>query len=192
MASIHSLLAALDERTIAQRIGIHDEARMRYQLRANTVRSFDEFSNVIGDFYNYQFTTCVSGGGSLSRAEASGRAKEILERDYRRQGGDVVSAYNDAHDGTSGGLRVVLDKLSEAIKLESVERYIRDTFDRLVAPNDWDQKVELIRSFVENCGIHLASSIRTDQPERYAHNYSELIRAYVNALQRTSSMFRRL
>ncbi len=194
MASIHSLLAALDERTIAQRIGIaNDETRMRYPLRSNTVRSFDEFSNVIGDYYNYHFTSCVSGGGSLSRAEAAGRAKEILEREYRRQsGGDIVGAFNDAHDGTNGGLRAALDLIANAIKIESVERYIRDTFDRLVAPNDWDQKVELLRSFVESCGVHLASSIRVDQPERYAHNYSELIRAYVNALQRTSSMFRRL
>jgi len=38
MVPISSLLAALDKRTIAQRIGIpHDEARMRYGLRKNTV-----------------------------------------------------------------------------------------------------------------------------------------------------------
>ena len=106
MASIHSLLAALDERTIAQRIGIaNDETRMRYPLRSNTVRSFDEFSNVIGDYYNYHFTSCVSGGGSLSRAEAAGRAKEILEREYRRQsGGDIVGAFNDAHDRIRGAI----------------------------------------------------------------------------------------
>ena len=107
MSSINNLLAELDERTIAQRIGIpHDEARMRYSLRSNTVGSFDEFNWIIADYYTKHFTACVSHGGNLSASEAASRAKELLEREYRRRGGDIVTAYNDAHDGTNGGLRV--------------------------------------------------------------------------------------
>ena len=193
MPSVQSLLAALDERTIARLIGIaNDEARMRYSLRSNTVGTFTEFSDRLGDYYNYHFTTCVSRGGALSQTEAAGRAKQILEQEYRRLGGDLVTSYNDAHDGTNGGLRGVLDKIAEAIKVESVERYTREVFDRHVAPNAWEDKVEIIRQFIRQCGAHLGSSIRADQPERYAHDYQELIRSYVAALRRTSTMFRRL
>jgi hypothetical protein len=193
MASIDNLLAELDERTIAQRIGIpHDETRMRYSLRANTVGNFNEFTWTIADYYNKHFTSCVSHGGSLSASEAASRAKELLEREYRRRGGDIVTAYNDAHDGTNGGLRLVLDTIAEGLKAESVEGYIRDAFDRYVTPNSWEQKVEIIRQFIAQCGVHLASSIRTNQPERYASNFRELIQSYVTALQRTSSIFRRL
>lgn len=191
--SIDSLLAELDERTIAQRIGIpHDEARMHYPLHSNTVNSFDEFDRIISDYYNTHFTKCVSHGGNLSTAEASSRAKELLEQEYRRRGGDIVMAYNDAHDGTNGGMRVVLDHIAEGLKAQSVERYIRDAFDRYVAPVSWEQKVGIIRQFIDRCGVHLASSIRSDQPERYAQNYQELIRSYVTALQKTSQIFRRL
>ena len=165
---------------------------MRYPLRCNTVGSFDEFSDVVADYYNYHFTQCVSGGGSLPRSEAAGRAKEILEREYRRKEGDIVSAFNDAHDGTNGGTRVVLDTIAEALKAESVERYMREVFDRHVAPNSWEDKVEIIRQFLARRGGLLASSIDVDQPERYAQNYEELIRSYVSALQRASSVFRRL
>ena len=43
MPAISALLADLDERRIAQRIGIaHDEARMRFPLKSNTVKDFDE------------------------------------------------------------------------------------------------------------------------------------------------------
>ena len=193
MASIGSLLSALDERRIAQLVGLpHDEARMRYPLSSNTARSFDEFSEVIGDYYNYHFTQCVSGGGLLAGAEAAGQAKEILDREYRRRKSDIVGAFNDAHDGTNGGLRVVLDSIAEALKAESVERYMRDVFDRHVAPNAWEDKVEIIRQFIRQCGAYLASSIRPDQPERYAQNYEELIRSYVDSLRATSSIFRRL
>lgn len=193
MAAIDNLLKALDEREMAQRVGLkHDEARMNYQLQSNTAADFETFTGIIADYYNHHFTKCVSSGGALSPSEAAGRAKEILERDYRRRNGDIVAAFNDAHDGTSGGLRVILDKLAEALKIESVERYIRDMFDKHVAPNSWEDKVEIIRQFIAQCGANLSSSIDAKQPERYAQNFQELIRSYVQSLQTTSSIFRRL
>jgi hypothetical protein len=192
MASIDSLLAELDERTIAQRIGIlHDETRMHYSPRSNTVGSFEEFERVIADYYNTHFTTCISQGGKLSRSEATSRAKELVEREYRRRGGDIVTAYNDAHDGLHSGLRAILDIIAENLKAESVEHYIRDVFDRYVTPSSWEQKVEIIRQFIAQCGVYLASSVRANPPERYASNYRELIDSYVSGLQKTSSIFRR-
>ncbi|MFC1814048.1 hypothetical protein ACFL03_15295 [Thermodesulfobacteriota bacterium] len=193
MTSVKNLLAELEERIIVQKVGAsHDEARMRYPLESNTVGSFDEFNRIISDYYNYHFTWCVSHGGNLSNSESASKAKELLEQEYRRRRGDLVTAYNDAHDGTNGGLRVILDVIAEGLKTESVERYIRDVFDRYVTPNSFEQKVEIIRQFIAHCGLHLSSSIRKDQPERYAQNYNELIRTYIDALQATSSIFRRL
>ena len=191
--SIDSLLAELDERTTAKRIGIpHDEARTRYALGSNTVSNFDDFSRIISEYYNSHFTACISNGGKLPTPEATSRAKELLEKEYRRRGGDIVMAFNDAYDGTNGGMRVVLDTIAEGLKAESLERYIRDVFDRYITPNSWEQKVEIIRQFIAHCGVYLGSSIRSDQPERYAQNYQELIRSYVTALQQTSRIFRRL
>lgn len=193
MATINSLLSALDERVIARQVGIgHDEARMRYQPKSNTLGSFDEFSNVIADYYAHHYGSCVSRGGRLSHAEAAGRAKELLEQEYRKRNGDIVSAYNDVHEGTNGGLRVVLDTIAEGLKAESVDRYIREIFDQHVTPNSWEQKVKIIRDFIAHCGSYLSSSIRRDQPERYAQNYDMLIKSYVEGLRQTSSIFRRL
>ena len=193
MSSLNSLLAALDELAIARDVGIpHDEARMRYSLARNTVGSFEEFADLIGDYYNYHVSQCLVHGGLLSRIEATGRAKEILEQEYRRQGGNMITAYNDAHGGTNGGLRVVLDRIAEQLKAESVERHIRAAFDKYVVPNSWEQKVDIMRQFISHFGHHLSSTIRVDQPERYAANYEELIRAYVESLRKTSTVFRRL
>jgi len=193
MASIDSLLDELDERMIAERIGIpHDEARMRFPLKSNTVRDFDEFGDVVGRYYEHHFAACVSSGGRLSHAEARGRAKEILEREYRRRNGDIVSAYNDAHAGTNGGLRILLDLIADALKAETVERYIRDAFHRHVAPNAWEQKVDIMRQFLSRFGPQLGPTIDVSRPERYAREHEELIRAFVRALQQTSLVFRRL
>jgi hypothetical protein len=193
MASINNLLAELDERTIAQRIGIpHDEARMRYSLTSNTVGSFEEFTRTISDYLNYHFTLCISHGGSLSASEASTRAKILLEREYRRHGGDIVNAYADGHEVLQGGMRKILDIIAEGLKAESVEAYVREVFDRYVAPNSWEQKVDIIRQFIAQCGVHLGSSIRTADAARFASSFKEIIESYVSALQRTSSIFRRL
>ena len=104
----------------------------------------------------------------------------------------TVIVFSQGGEGTNGGLRVVLDTIAESIKAESTERYIRDVFDRHVAPNAWDKKVEIIRQFINQTSVTIGSSINKDQPERYAQNYQDLIRSYVNGLQRTSSIFRRL
>jgi len=193
MATINSLLSALDEQTIARLIGIpHDEARLRYHLTSNTVRDFDEFSAIIADYFNYHYTMCVSNGGRLSPSESYGRAKELIEREYRKRRGDIVSAFGDGHHGTRGGMRVVLDIIAEGLKAEVVERYIDDAFDRHVAPNSWEQKVDIIRQFISQYGHVLSSSIVAGQPERYAHDYTELIRSFVEGMRQTSSVFRRL
>jgi hypothetical protein len=193
MSSIDSLLAELDERTIAQRVGIrHDEFRMHYAPSSNIVGSFDEFESIIADYYAKHSSACISHGGTLPRFEAMSRAKELLEREYRRRGGTMMTAYNDGHDGTNGGMRAVLDTIAEALKAESLGMYIRDVFDRYVKPDSWEQKVEIIRQFIAQCGVHLGSSIRTHQPESYAHDYRELIQAYKTALEKTSSTFRRI
>lgn len=191
--SIRDLLGALEEREVARAVGIpHDEGRLSFRLDRNTVGTYREFEAIIGEFYNHQFTRCVSRGGRLPDYEARGRAKEIIEQEGRRRNGDIVTAYNDAHDGTNGGLRVVLDTISEGLKSEAVHRYVSSVFDRHVAPNAWDEKVALIRAFIEHCGLDLATSIRADQPERYAQSYRDLITAYVAGLRQTSAVFRRL
>lgn len=191
--SIDNLMAELDERTIARKNAIyHDEIRMKYPLNKNTVNDFNEFNWIIGDYYNYHFTNCISHGGRFSQLDASSLAKNILETEYRKRGGDIVLAYNDAHDGTNGGLRAILDIIADALKSESIERYMLDAFDRYVAPNSWHQKVEIIRQFISRCGPYLSNAIHAENPERYAQNYKELINSYLMALKNTSGIFRRL
>lgn len=193
MTAIQQIMDALEERSIARNIGIpHDEARMRYPLTSNTVSSFELFAMATGDYLNHHTAACVTNGGRMSIDHAQSRAKELLEREYRRHNGDIVSAYNDAHDGTNGGMRHILDIIADACKAEAVQHYVRSVFDRYVAPNSWEDKVEIIRQFIQHFDASIPSSVRRDQPERYAQNYRELIDAFVQGLRQTSAVFRRL
>jgi len=164
---------------------------MAFSLRKNTVGSYREFEKLIGDYYNYHFVKCVSRGGSLHESESQGRAKEIIEHKYRSRGSNIQGAYNDVHDGTNGGLRMMLDIIAEHLKTESVERHIRKVFDDQIDPTSWEEKVDIIKQFISRCGSDLGSSIDKNNPERYARDYTELIRSYLRALEQTSSLFRR-
>jgi hypothetical protein len=193
MPAINNLLAELDERYIAQKVGLpHDEARLKFRLSRNVVTSWPEFEDIVGRYVSHHFAQCVATGGEMSPTEAKGRAKEIIEREYRRRHADLMTAFNDAHDGTNGGMRALLDIIADGMKFEAVERHIRDVFDRHVAPNSWGAKVEIIKQLIAHLQPQMTSSIQADQPERYAQNYSELIRAYVNELHHLSPLFRRL
>ena len=113
MTTINNLLSAFDEIVIAQRVAIkHDETRMQYHLPSNTVTDFEEFKDIITRYYNYHFTRCVTNGGRFAGGEARSAARTLLENEYRRRRGDIVSAFNDAKDGTNGGLRAMLFSLA--------------------------------------------------------------------------------
>lgn len=190
---IAPLLRALTERAIAQNVTIRfDESRMRFPIRCNTVGSIDHFYDLIGNFVNHIYSECIAPGGRLSPADARGFGKDLLEREFKRRRGNIVTAYNDAHDGTNGGVRHLLDVITDALKAEAVERYVTECFDENVQKNSFEQQVEIIEAFIAQCGPHLRSEMQSCQPERYARNYEELIRAYVEALKSTSSVFRRL
>jgi len=194
MAAIDVLLSALNERTIAQQVGIeHDQARAAYRDYSVVVNDYREFERVIADYYKYHYRRCVARGGYLDDTQASSYAKTIISDEYKRKNrGGINSAFDDARHGTNGGMRNILDIVANGLRTQTVENYIRSVFDRVVTPVEWYDKVEIIRQFIDCCGVHLHDSIDRNTPERYAQNYSELIRAYIANLEPVSSMFRRL
>jgi len=193
MSALKSILDALDEKNIAMNIGsAHDQARMRYHLPSNVVESEDEFCNILADYFNHHFSACNANGGRLSRSEAYQRAKEIIDRYYqRRKNGNFINAYNDAHEGMNGGMRVILDIIADDLKMRSIERYIQNVFDRFVAFNSWEKKVSIMRQFLNHCGHLLGSSIDRSKPEKYAKDFTHVIRSYVEAIRQTSTALRR-
>jgi hypothetical protein len=192
MPSLRRLITDTNERRLAQVTLPYEEARNQMRLDRNTVPDFHAFEALIGNTVDTVHTSCVSHGGNLPWDDAVGRAKEYLEHHHRRHGGTIVSAYNDAHDGTNGGAMGVVNIIVDSMKNEAIERYIRAVFDREIGPHSWPDKVEIMRQFLAECGPHLSSSVDLDDPERYAHDYQEIIQSYVAALQRSASTLRRL
>lgn len=192
MTILDQLIDALLEDTIAEKVGTrHEDARVRYSLPGSTVSDWPAFLRAITGYYQYHYAACVDSGTRLDEVEAQGRAKNIIENAYRREGG-IAGAFAEARTGTNNGLRGVIDALAEGIKQESVMNYVRYQFDQRVGPQDFEVKVEIIREFMGRFGHVLGGHLRYQRPEAYARDYEDLIMAYVNGLRETSAIFRRL
>lgn len=188
MSVLERILEELDETYLVANITKkHDEARIQYRLDSITVPDDITFDNVIADYYNYHFTKCISSGGELSRAEAAGRAKEIIVEYCRRRRIDKLNVYSDGKTGANGGMREILDIIMEALKEEAVERHYRDVIDRYVAPSSWDEQLHLVKEFFKR--IPDSSHFDKEHPERYVRNYEELIRLRVEQLKSLSKIF---
>jgi len=195
MADLENLLAALSEENIARRVTIpHDEAREHFRrLPTNTVPDFATFCDLLGEYFAFHHSVCVSHGGRLSRIDATALAKEIIATHYRqRYRGNLVSAYMDAHLGTNGGVRGILDALADGIKAEALARYTREVFDRFVPPNQWTTQLELVRQFILRCGVDMSPRITVADAPKFARDYEELITTYVQTLRQQSAVFRRI
>ena len=193
MVSYNALARELEPQSIADRVATrHDDVRGRYAINSSRVSTFEEFTTEITGYLQYHYSTCVAGGAQLSPSDARSEAKELLESRLRRGEGDIVTWFIRARDGQDGGLRMCLDQLAEALKERAVAHYIRDAFDRHVAPHSFEDKVEIIRQFIATCGPYLSASVRAERPERYASEWRVLINSYFNSLRSTADMFRRL
>jgi hypothetical protein len=191
MITLRTLLDELDEVNLAQVIGIpHDQARLNYRPPAATVRDWDEFMRLITDYYNYHYSTCNTGGGRLRPEEARGRAKRLLEQEYRRRRGDIRMAFAAARDGVDGGVRGILDALTEGIKAESMEFYIQDRIDEFAPEGDYNRRSHAAAEVLNAFAHILPRSTQARNPHRYANDLPSLIRAYVDGLRQSSSLFR--
>jgi hypothetical protein len=192
MGVLENIIRELDETYVIGHVtGRHDDARIQFSLNSNTVSDDAGFDTLIAEYYNHHYTKCVSGGGKLSRAEAGGKAKNILENDYRNRGMDKLNAYQDGKTGSNGGMRKILDILMERLKSEALEFHIRDVLDRYVAPTSFEEQTSIIRELIQKMPLSSAQ-IDTQHPERYAKNYEELIRVLADSLKSQYASFRRL
>ena len=192
MTIINNLMRELDEGTIARQIGSkHDNARVQYQLRTNTVENYRSFIEVITDYYSYHFQYIYQ-CGPLPPADAEGKAKALVNQAYRQHRGDIMTAFKEARDNINGGTRRVLDVMCDAMKGEHIEQYIENVFDRYADPDDFDSMAEILRQFCIKYGDHFRSVLQIDKPAFYARDWKRICRIMVDTISQAASAYRRI
>lgn len=172
----------------------HDDARVRFHLNTNDVADYDEFSRLIGEYYNYLFACCISDGARLPPADALGRAQEILARGRRGEGRADVQAFYDVRSGLAGGLQGVLDQITEGLKTEAVDRHVRAVLDRHVKPYSTAEKISIVSQILAELEPPAVppstNDITLSNPEEYAAAYERIVRVIMRNMQHAYSAVR--
>lgn len=186
------ILSEIGAQALAAKIGLPiDSARASYVMGSVTVNSHEEFNDVIASFYLHLFRHTKKLSSPVDVNAAGSEAFALLERTFSRKGGGRA-ALAEAKDATNGGLRLVLDMMTEQFKREEQEKHINLVLKSVLDPLDWESKVCLIAALLKRLEPHLPYEITSQPPERFAGHYEIIVRAYVESGDQLNSLLRSL
>ena len=190
-AAFDAVISQINQQALAQKFDIPiDSARGSYVLDSSTVASYDQFLDTIEAFYvHLQRHTGSQVADSVDPKATRAEGLALLERAFQRQGGSQAACAR-ATDGTGGGMRRILDALTEQYKNDQqaqfIQRIFKDTLDGL----DWDERVGFMQATLKRLGPNLPAEIRSQPPERFARHYEVIVQAYVTSWDSVNQLLR--
>ena len=188
---VDSIISQIDSTSLAKIIGVPiDTGRATYRLNSLMVKSNEEFHDVVTGFYLHLERHMHPVSESVDMDRVRDDAVALVERTFADKGG-VDAAMNEAGDAIHGGMKFILDCLTEQFKAECqskhVNRVIRDT----LGPLNREARVSFMSALLKRLSSHLPHEITMGQPERFVEHYDIIVKAYVKSLDKINEVFRR-
>ena len=188
---VDSVISQIDSTALAKGVAIPiDTARATYMLDSLTIGSSEEFYDTISAFYLHLQRHVHSTSDSVDTDTVRADATALVERTFANKGG-FKAAMNEAKDALSGGMKFILDAMTEQFKAEREAKHVSRVIKEAISPLDTNAQVSLISVLLERLAHHLPEEIATAPPERFIGHYEIIVRAYVQSLDRVHEVFRR-
>lgn len=187
--TLQEILSKISREALAQTIGLKiDLARISYQMDQVIIESFEELNESMLSYYVYLLQHLdrirIPVDFNALNAELFG----LINRAFSNNGG-LKFAIEESRTGVWGGMRYILDRITDQFKKEEQEKIIDLVLKYSFDPLEWDIKVSLIKDLIEVLKPVLAPEIYSQPPERFANNYEILIRSYVNSIDQVTHTF---
>lgn len=189
---VQSIVSEIDADALTLMFGIPiDSARATYPLDSVRAKDSDVFAKTVTSFYIHllRHTQKISGSVSVKNGEAE--AFSLIERTFSNKGG-FRGALSEAKHATNGGLRMILDMMTEQFKHEEQKKHVNYIIKSALDPLDWDSKVSLVKGILSTLQHILPQKIRCQPPERFAGQYDIIVKAYVDSINELNLFFRKL
>ena len=191
-AAVEAVLAEIDAEALSRKIGLPvDSARASYVMGDVLIESSAEFNDAVSAFYLTLLRHTYPEPVSADPVELADEALDLLERAFTDKGG-VNAARAEARDGIHGGMRFVLDVMTEQYKVGQQSKHVSRVLQEALDPLDWSQRVAFMRAFLDRLGPQLPAKIRDQPPERFARHYGDILQTYAQSLDRVKQLLRRL
>lgn len=190
-SAVDTVLAQISSKGLAERIGIPiDTARATYILDSLTVAGDEEFFDTVSAFYLH-LKRHISGAAQLTEdLTVRADAIELLERAFADKGG-LKGAMNEALDPVYGGMRFILDLMTEQFRSQRQKAFINRVLKEAISPLDFQAQTAFIAVLLERLSHDLPEEILSSPPERFIDHYEDIAREYVKSLDRINEVFRR-
>lgn len=189
---VESLLESTLEEISAEQLasdigGPADQARAAFILPSIVIAEYDEFCETITAFHR-ALLRHTDGADAPARPD---EAMALLERTYADTGG-LAAARAEAKFAVQGGMRVVLDRMTEQYKNDLFFRRIHRVLKEALDPLDWDRQVAFMRALLERLRPSLPHALRDVEPSRLVRRRDELVRACLHGMDRFCTIMRAL
>ena len=189
MPNLQKLMDDLGEHALVRVLEPIDLARLGYKIRSNTLKDSTEFEELVGDFVQCVYRDIWS-GTRMPEFEARSRGKQMLEHAGRRRGQTVMNYLAMCLEGVEGGVRGVLDTITEAIKSEVTEHYLDSVIDEHVRMDSDDDRRAITEAILSQYGHMLPHSIRSKPVEHFVAHYKTLLRELASTIRDNARQFR--
>lgn len=178
-----TVTARISEQALAKKFGVPiDSARASFVLASSTVESYDQFIEIVESFFVHLQGYLSADIPAVSNLQLVGaKALALLETTFRDYGGSD-GAFGRARDGTDGGLRSVLDAMTERYKKQLQVEEVNVVLEKALADMDWQDRVCFARGAMKRLGPFLSAEMRDEPPERFAKQAVEITKAYIRSI----------
>ena len=187
--TLKSILTEINQDALLRHvIGPIDAARATFLPGAVTTNSFDEFIEIVTAFYVHlqrHFYRLIE---PVDMNAASSKASTLLEKAFFKKGG-WDAARTEAQTGINGGIRFVLDVMTEHFKHIHQEEYMEQALKTALKPLNWEKTVRLTQAILTRLEHNLPQQV-VSQPEKYASELKDILKTYVQSQDRLKSMLR--
>ena len=188
--TVEIVLHEIGAESLTEKIGLPiDSVRAAYLVRDVVVDSHEAFYDEIESFYLAMLRQ--SAGCSVTASDMlAAEAHDLLSRVFADKGG-VEAALAEARYGTSGGMRYILDVMTERFRAEQMAKWVNQVLKTALDALDWNARVAFMKAFLARIGPQLPAEIRSQPPERFARHYEVVLQEYVKSLNHLNRVLQR-
>jgi hypothetical protein len=183
----NTVVSLINEQALARKFSAIDLARGCFFLESLKIKSYEELINILQAYYIHMQRYTGSSPEKPDVSEARSEAIKLLESTFRDKGGDKA-AFVQARDCTRGGIRSILDMMTEQYKAQKQDAYINRVFKDAIADMDWQERVKCIKAVIKEVGRFLPEELKNQPPERFARD-DETIETIIRTYVRCSDKF---
>lgn len=189
-AAVNAVVAEISDKALARKIGIPvDSARAAFVMQGVIIDTKEDFDESVASFFLSLMRHMGWLVGTSDAQCVSGEAFELIDRAFRDKGGEKA-ARAEARDGTQGGMRFVLDRMTEQFKREQQAKHVSGVLKRALDETRYEEEVEFIRALLARIRHCLPPELQNEPPERFAEHYEHIAQAYVQSLDHVSRLLR--